>query len=84
MVVDVGLETPEDVAGWRLGMAHLATFVASLSPEMSDRLRHQSIAAVADDPPVTPEILVLVASALSGELPHVVGSPHGTHRWRSG
>ncbi len=31
--VDVGLESPEDVVGWRLGMAHLAPWVASLPDE---------------------------------------------------
>ena len=58
--VDVGLATPEDVVGWRLGMAHLAPWVASLP---GDQRRRQAIEAardaVADLGPVVIDVLLV-------------------------
>ena len=60
--VDVGLDNPEDVVGWRLGMAHLAPWVASL-PEIP---RRQAIEAardsVADLGPVVIDVLLVSGS----------------------
>lgn len=44
--VDVGLEAPEDVVRYRLGMPQLRGFVASLSDEVRARFVEESVAAV--------------------------------------
>jgi SAM-dependent methyltransferase len=60
--VDVGLETAEQVADWRLGMAHLAPFLATLSDEGRRAARAAAVAAADGDPPVVLTVLVLSAS----------------------
>jgi ubiquinone/menaquinone biosynthesis C-methylase UbiE len=60
--VDAGLATPADVVAWRWGMAHLAPFVAALSPDETTRARAACEAAVAGMPPVRISMLALSAT----------------------
>jgi ubiquinone/menaquinone biosynthesis C-methylase UbiE len=60
--VDSGLETPADVVAWRLGMAHLAPFVAGLPVDVLDAARARAEAVVAQTGPVVIPILALSAS----------------------
>ena len=57
--VDVGLATPEDVVGWRLGMAHLAPWVASLPEIRRRRATEAAREAVADLGPVVIDVLLV-------------------------
>jgi ubiquinone/menaquinone biosynthesis C-methylase UbiE len=57
--VDVGLHTPEDVVGWRLGMAHLAPWVASLSEQRRERAVYAAREAVTDLGPVVIDVLLV-------------------------
>jgi ubiquinone/menaquinone biosynthesis C-methylase UbiE len=57
--VDVGLDTPEDVVGWRLGMAHLAPWVASLSEKRREHALEAAREAVADLGPVVIDVLLV-------------------------
>ncbi len=59
--VPAGLHTPARIAAWRLGMAHLAPFLASLSPgtrERATRAAEAAVTGMAD--PVIP-LVVLAA-----------------------
>jgi ubiquinone/menaquinone biosynthesis C-methylase UbiE len=53
--------TDGDVVSWRLGMAHLAPFVASLSPVQAKALADDACAAVAGMPPLEIAMVTLVA-----------------------
>lgn len=59
--VPAGLESPEQFVDWRFGMAHLAPFVASLSPELLFEARAAAAAAVATPPPLEIPLVVLSA-----------------------
>jgi ubiquinone/menaquinone biosynthesis C-methylase UbiE len=60
VIVDSGLETPEAIAAYRTGLAHLAPFVASLADERRNEFIDQAVAAVRErGQPVRPRILVL-------------------------
>lgn len=59
--VDVGVGTPEQLADWRLGMAHLAPFVASLDPTARSELRAESVDRLRDAPPLVIPLMVLAA-----------------------
>lgn len=59
--VDAGVDTPEAMASYRLGMAHLAPFVASLSTGEREELRDQVEHELVGLPPVLPKIVVLAA-----------------------
>lgn len=59
--VDGGLTTPAAMVAWRLGMAHIAPFVAALSSEVLTEIRAEAEAALADAPPVVVPMLVLSA-----------------------
>ncbi len=59
--VETGISTPEQLVDWRWGMAHLAPFVASLSPGRRDRARRDAEAAVAGMPPLSVPMLALSA-----------------------
>ena len=61
--VDVGLRTPEQVSAWRLGMAHLAPFVATLDPERQRDLHAACSEALIGMPPVVVPMVVLAATA---------------------
>jgi ubiquinone/menaquinone biosynthesis C-methylase UbiE len=52
--VTTGLRTPAQLAEWRMGMAHLAPFVAGLAPETR-------AAALVDPPPLVISLVVLAA-----------------------
>ncbi len=55
-----GLETPEDIVTSRLGMAHLAPFVAGLPSSRRQAFTAAAVAAVAEDPqPLRPAILFM-------------------------
>jgi ubiquinone/menaquinone biosynthesis C-methylase UbiE len=59
--VDAGLRTPADVVAWRWGMAHLAPFVAGMSPPEAARARTACETAVEGLPPVRVSMLALRA-----------------------
>lgn len=60
--VDGGLRTAEDIAAWRLGMAHVAPFVTSLSGSHRRCLVAEAVAAVGPRPePVRPRVVLLRA-----------------------
>lgn len=59
-VVDTGIATPAEIVASRVGMAHLAPFVASLTAIRRAQLLTAAVAAVARHPqPLRPTILVL-------------------------
>ena len=59
-VVDTGVSDPRDIVASRLGMAHLAPFVASLPSDRRRALVAAAVDAVAQDPqPLRPTILIL-------------------------
>ncbi|MGI9085782.1 MAG: class I SAM-dependent methyltransferase [Aeromicrobium sp.] len=62
MAIDAGLSTPAEIVSWRLGMAHLAQFVADLPASRRAEARQAAEDSVADLGPVTIEIHVLSAS----------------------
>lgn len=59
--VDTGLETPAAVVDWRIGMAHLAPFVAGLDPDVLAQARAEAEEAVAPLMPVAISIVALSA-----------------------
>jgi ubiquinone/menaquinone biosynthesis C-methylase UbiE len=60
--VHVGARTPEQLVAWRLGMAHLAPFVASLAATERSELRAESIDTLRDAPPLVIPLVMLSAS----------------------
>lgn len=60
--VDTGLSSPADVVRWRVGMAHLAPFVAGLDQAVRERVSAEAEEAVADLMPVVIPMLALSAS----------------------
>ncbi len=59
--VSTGIQAPTDLAEWRLGMAHLAPFLASLTPAERDVVIAEAIAAVDAMPPLTVDLVILSA-----------------------
>ena len=60
MTVDSGLDSPEAVAAYRTGLAHLAPFVASLPAPRRAEFVNRAVAAVRErGQPLRPRILVL-------------------------
>jgi ubiquinone/menaquinone biosynthesis C-methylase UbiE len=59
--VATGVDTAEELVSWRLGMAQVAPFVASLSTSDRVALQHAAEAAVADVPPLVVDMLALAA-----------------------
>ncbi|WP_051276907.1 class I SAM-dependent methyltransferase [Marmoricola sp. URHB0036] len=59
--VDTGI-AGNDLAAWRLGMAHYAPFLATLDARSLDALRRDVESAVDGLPPLTMSVLVLTAS----------------------
>jgi SAM-dependent methyltransferase len=60
LVVDSGLDTPESIAAYRTGLAHLAPFVACLPGSQRDEFFKRAVAAVRErGQPVRPRVLVL-------------------------
>ena len=60
--VATGVDSPADLVGWRLGMAQVAPFVASLETADRAALQRAAEAAVADVPPLVVEMLALAAT----------------------
>jgi SAM-dependent methyltransferase len=60
--VDTGLTTPQSLAEWRLGMAHLAPWVATLGPAELAELERSAVAALAQAPPLRIPLLVLAGT----------------------
>jgi hypothetical protein len=60
--VDTGLRTPAEIVAWRLSMAQLAPFVASLPPARREEARQAAEEAVAGLVSVLVDIQVLSAS----------------------
>jgi SAM-dependent methyltransferase len=64
LFVDSGLDTPESIAAYRTGLAHLAPFVASLPGSQRDDFLRRAVAAVRErGQPVRPRVLVLSSRA---------------------
>jgi SAM-dependent methyltransferase len=61
VAVRSGLSTPAQLASWRLGMAHVAPFVRSLSAVRRAELRRAAEAAVVGTGPLVVSMLVLTA-----------------------
>jgi ubiquinone/menaquinone biosynthesis C-methylase UbiE len=59
--------TDNDVVNWRLGMAHLAPFVARLPPARANALADDACAAVAGMPPL--EITMVTLTAVPSQFP---------------
>ena len=57
--VPTGLKTPTDLVRWRLGMAHLAPWLASLGAPQRAGLEAEATAALADAPELVVPLLVL-------------------------
>jgi len=61
---DTGVSTPDDLVRWRLGMAHLAPFVAQLPAAQQAQLIREAREALGPAPqPWTPTVLILVSRA---------------------
>jgi ubiquinone/menaquinone biosynthesis C-methylase UbiE len=63
--VDVGLRTPEELVAYRLGQAHVASFLTALPPPERRRLHTAAVAAVAAaaPAPLRPAVILLAALA---------------------
>jgi SAM-dependent methyltransferase len=61
ITADTGLSGPAELAAWRLGMAHVAPFVSSLTAARQAELRHAAQAAVTGTGPLVVDLLVLTA-----------------------
>ena len=61
VTVATGLSTPAELAGWRLGLAHVAPFVRGLDPAARAGLLGAAQAAVAGTGPLRVAMLVLAA-----------------------
>jgi SAM-dependent methyltransferase len=60
--VDVGLNSAAELAAWRLGMAHLAPFVANLGGDERTELTQRCVTALTDAPPLVVPLVVLSAT----------------------
>ena len=61
-VVETGVDAPSDIVASRIGMAHLAPFVAALDDATRRAFVAEAIAAVARDPqPLRPSVLVMAS-----------------------
>jgi SAM-dependent methyltransferase len=61
VTVDTGRSSPAELAAWRLGMAHVAPFVTSLTADRRASLRRAAEAAVTGSGPLVVDMLVLTA-----------------------
>ena len=61
VTVATGLSTPAQLASWRLGMAHVAPFVRSLTTARQGELQRAAESAVAGTGPLVVSMLVLTA-----------------------
>lgn len=60
--VTVGAVTAGDLVAWRLGMAHHAPSLATLSPATRDTVRSEAERELADAPPLVVPVLGLIAT----------------------
>jgi hypothetical protein len=61
-VVDTGVEAPPDIVASRIGMAHLAPFVAALDDAIRQVFVAEAVATVALNPqPLRPEVLIMTS-----------------------
>jgi len=64
VIVDSGIETPEAIVEYRIGMAHLAPFVASLDDQRRTVFLRRALGEVRRrGQPVTPRVLILSSRA---------------------
>jgi ubiquinone/menaquinone biosynthesis C-methylase UbiE len=56
-----GLDTPAQLAGWRLGMAHVAPFLQTLAPSERAAARSAAESALIGAPPLVVQMVVLAA-----------------------
>jgi hypothetical protein len=64
IVVDSEMSAAEDIVNYRLGMAHLAPFVSSLSAAQRDSLLRDAVTAVRErGEPVRPRVLIMSSRA---------------------
>jgi SAM-dependent methyltransferase len=61
ITVNTGLSRPAELAAWRLGMAHAAPFVSSLTSARRAEVRRAAQAAVTGTGPLVVDMLVLTA-----------------------
>jgi SAM-dependent methyltransferase len=61
IVVPTGVSDPEQLASWRLGMAHVAPFLSSLDRAGQASVRRAAVEAVTGCPPLTVPMVVLTA-----------------------
>ncbi len=60
--VEVGVHSAAELATWRLGMAHLAPFVANLDVDRRAELRQLCVAALAGAPSLVVPLIILSAT----------------------
>jgi hypothetical protein len=60
--VDAGVSTPAELAAWRLGMAHVAPYLASLPQPVRTRARQATEAALVGVRPLVFRLVSLAAS----------------------
>jgi SAM-dependent methyltransferase len=61
--IDVGVDDPELLVRWRLGMAALAAFTRQLGPDERRAMHRRALDLVGPDPePYRPEVVILVAT----------------------
>jgi SAM-dependent methyltransferase len=60
--VATGLDTPAQLAGWRLGMAHIAPFLLELDPCMRAAARSAAESNLDGAPPLVVQMVVLAAT----------------------
>lgn len=63
--VDLGLHSPEDLVAWRLGMASLAPFVASLDVGRRRALEEAARAAVGPEPQAFRPLVLILSSRVA-------------------
>lgn len=59
--VATGVDTPAGLVAWRLGMAHLAPFLGSLTPDQRTQARRAAEDALIGAPPLVVPLVVLAA-----------------------
>ena len=64
IVVDAGIDSPEEIVASRTGMAHLAPFVSSLGPSRRRQFLGEALAAVrSSGEPLRPRVLIMSGRA---------------------
>lgn len=63
MAVDLPDMTPRELVAWRLGMAHVAPFLATAGADVRDRVESRALELIGDDPPPLRRSIVVYAAA---------------------